>query len=94
MPRERPKWQKEKKIFLFKFWSAYSMWKFLGQGLNLHHSSNLSLYSDYTGSFTCCATREFLQFLYFFILYLTLFYKFPYIFYFIFPFILFIYFAF
>ena len=37
------------------------MSKFLGQGLNLCHSSNLSRYSDNAGSLTCCATRELLR---------------------------------
>ena len=34
------------------------MWKFLGQGLNLSHSSNLSCCSDNARSLTCCTTRE------------------------------------
>ena len=34
------------------------MCKFLGQGSNPCHSSNLSCHSDSTGSLTCCATRN------------------------------------
>ena len=44
-----------KKTFLFYFiffGHAYGMWKFPGQGSNLHYSSNN------TGSLTCWATRE------------------------------------
>ena len=37
---------------------AHGMRKFPGQGLNPHHSSDLSHKSDNTGSLTCCATRE------------------------------------
>ena len=32
--------------------------KFLGQGLNLHHGSDLSCYSDHNRSLTHCVTRE------------------------------------
>jgi len=34
------------------------MWKFPGQGSNLHHSSNLSHCSGSARSLTCCTTRE------------------------------------
>ena len=34
------------------------MYKFLGQGTNPHHSSNLSLCSDNARSLTHCAARE------------------------------------
>ena len=34
------------------------MQKFLGQGLNLHHSIDLSHSHDNVGSLTHCATRE------------------------------------
>ena len=37
---------------LFSFGQAQGIWKFPGQGLNQHHSS------DNTGSLTCWATRE------------------------------------
>ena len=37
---------------------THSMRKFLGQGLNLCHSSNPSSYSDNIGSLTPGATRE------------------------------------
>ena len=36
------------------------MWKFLGQGLNVHHSSNLVCCSDNAGSLTCFAARDLL----------------------------------
>ena len=39
------------------FGCAQSMWKFLGQGLKLHHSSNPSFYGDSISSLTHCATR-------------------------------------
>ena len=42
---------------------ARGMWKFLGQGLNLHHSSNPGHCGDNPGSLPSCATGE-LQFLY------------------------------
>ena len=45
-------------LYLCIFGHALSMWKFLGQGLNPHHSSNLGHCSDDTGSLTCCTTRE------------------------------------
>ena len=51
-------------IFFF-FGHAHSMWKFLGQGLNQCHSSNLSHSSKNTGSLTHCTTREFHLSLYF-----------------------------
>lgn len=39
-------------IFLFYFFGCtYGLWKCPGQGLNSHHSSNLSSCSDHTGSF-------------------------------------------
>ena len=37
-----------------------SMWRFLGQGSNLRHSSDPSCCSGNAGSLTLCATREFL----------------------------------
>ena len=40
-------------FFFFFFACACGTWKFLGQGLNPSYSSNLSLYSDNTGSLTC-----------------------------------------
>ena len=44
-------------------------WKFPGQRSNSHHSSNLSLCSDNTGSLTACATGEIHLFLTFFFLF-------------------------
>ena len=38
--------------FILFFDYAYCMWKFLGQGSNPCHSSNLSCCSDHTGSLT------------------------------------------
>ena len=43
---------------------THSIWKFLVQGLNLLHSSDLSHFSDNTGSLTCCAARELLDFIF------------------------------
>ena len=52
---------------LFYFYYVYFLlalpWMFLGQGLNLCYSSDLSHYSDNTGSLTRCATRELLLYL-------------------------------
>ena len=46
----------------FPFFShAYSMWKILGQGLNLNHSNNLCHCSDNARSLTHWATRELLS---------------------------------
>ena len=42
-------------FFFFFFGHVHHMWKFPGQGWNLHHSSNQS---DNTGSLTHCVTRE------------------------------------
>ena len=39
---------------------ACSMWKFQGQGLNLHHSRDPRCFGDNAWSLTCCATRELL----------------------------------
>ena len=47
-----------KAVIVIVFGCTLSMWKFLGQGLNLRHSSDLSHCSDNWGSLTCCATRE------------------------------------
>ena len=44
--------------FLVLLGWTYVMQKFLGQGLNLHHSSNPSHCNDNAGSLTCCVTRE------------------------------------
>ena len=47
-------------LFLFLFFflgHIHGMWKFLGQGLNLCHSSDLNPCSDNAG-LTCCTTRE------------------------------------
>lgn len=47
-------------FFIRFFWEgyAYGMWKFLDQGLNLHHSSDQGCWSDSTIYLTCCAIRE------------------------------------
>ena len=52
-------------FFLF-FGCTHGTWKFLGQGSNLCHSSDLSCPSDNAGSSTCCTTRELLGFLKFY----------------------------
>ena len=46
---------------LFFFGHACGMWEFLGQGLNLHHSSDLSFCSDNAEPLTYCVTRELLE---------------------------------
>ena len=43
----------------FFFGCTHSIWKFLGQGSNLRHTSDLSCCNDNTRSLTHCATREF-----------------------------------
>ena len=48
-------------FFFFPFGQALSMWKFLGQGLNPCHSSDLNPCSDNAGSLTHCAARELLS---------------------------------
>ena len=45
-------------FFFFFFGYSCSMCKFLGQGSNPSHSSDLSHCSDNTESLTCCAPRE------------------------------------
>ena len=40
------------------FFCHTTMWKFLGQGSNTHHSSNPSCCSDSARSLGCCATGE------------------------------------
>ena len=40
----------------FIFSGVHIIWKFPGQGLNLHHSSNPGHCSDDAASLTCCAT--------------------------------------
>ena len=47
-------------FYLFTYWLTCGTWKFLDQGLNLHHSSDLKSYSDNTRSLTFCTTRELL----------------------------------
>ena len=47
-------------FFFFFCWPRCSIWKFQGQGWNLHHSSNRSCFSDNAGSLTCGTTRELL----------------------------------
>ena len=45
-------------FFFFFFGLACGMWKFLGQGLNLCHSSDLSCCSNNGRSLTHCTSRE------------------------------------
>lgn len=47
------------------FGCTYGTWKFLGQGLNLCHRSNLDHCTDNAKSITHCATRKLLNGLYF-----------------------------
>ena len=49
-------------IYLFFFCHICTMWKFLGQMLNQHNSSNLSHSSDTARSLTSWATRELFHF--------------------------------
>ena len=46
---------------IFSFSHPHSMWKFPGQGSNLHHIINPSHHSDNARSSNCCATRELLN---------------------------------
>ena len=46
-------------FFFFFFGPAHGTWKFLGQGLNLCHRSDLSHSSDNTGFLTLYTTRKF-----------------------------------
>ena len=48
-------------FFFFFFCHSCGVWKFLGQGSNLYHSSHLSHSRDDIGSLTLCTTREFPQ---------------------------------
>ena len=48
-------------IGFFFFVHTQGMWKFLGQGLNLHHSSDPGRCSDNVRSLTFCATGELLK---------------------------------
>ena len=48
---------------LFLSYHTYSMWKLPGQGSNPRHSSNQTFRSEFTGSLTCCATKELSLFL-------------------------------
>ena len=48
-------------VFYLFFAHTCGMWRFLGQGLNLHHSNHLGRYSDSTRSLTRCATGELLD---------------------------------
>ena len=43
------------------FFCTCSMWKFPGQGWNVHHSSSLSTSRDNTRSLTLCTTKELLD---------------------------------
>ena len=45
-------------FFFFFFGHTHSMWKFLGQGSNLHHSRDPSHCSNNTVSWTCWATEN------------------------------------
>ena len=53
-------------VHSYFFNHAHSMWKFLGQGSNLCHSSNPSCCSGNAESLTCCATRELFIYLFVF----------------------------
>ena len=48
-------------FFFFLFGCTHSMWKFLGQGWNLHHSSDLGCCRDNAGSLILWATGELLM---------------------------------
>ena len=48
-------------LFCFPFDHTCSMWKFLGQGLNLHHNNDPSHCSDSARSLIHCITRELLS---------------------------------
>ena len=54
IPLASKKFRKRK----FFFGPTCAMWKFLGQGLNPCHSSDLCHWRDSTRSLTCWATRE------------------------------------
>ena len=55
------RWHSEYLIFFFFFWRhALGMWKYLGQGLNSHHSSDPSCCHDNTRSWTYGTTTELL----------------------------------
>ena len=45
-------------LFVCFFGCTHGLWKLLGQGLNLHHSSYPNQSSDIARSLTSCATRE------------------------------------
>ena len=45
-------------LFCFVSGCVHSMWNFLGEGSNSHHSSSPSHHSDNARSLTCCSTRE------------------------------------
>ena len=47
-------------IYYYFFGCAHGVQKFLGQELNLYHSSDLGHCSDNAGSLTYCAARELL----------------------------------
>ena len=51
-------------FFFFFFGCTHGMWKFLGQGLNLHHDSDPSHCSGDTRSLTYCITRKLLVMLF------------------------------
>ena len=58
-------------FILFFFGCTHGMWKFLGQGSNLCHSSDQGCCSDDVGYLTRCATGEFrvITFLYLYNIY-------------------------
>ena len=51
-------WKPSLLLLLLLSCCAQGLWKFLGQGLTLHHSSDQRHSSDNTRSLTCWATRE------------------------------------
>ena len=62
--------------FFFSFFGlAHGMWKFPSQGLNPHHSGNLSHCSGNTTSLTCCSTGELQMFLHEDLLRISMIYK-------------------
>ena len=51
-------------VHIYIFGHTYFMWKFQGQGWNMHHSCILSHSNDNVGSLTHCATKELPFYLY------------------------------
>ena len=51
----------DRRFFFLFSGHAHGIWKFPGQGSNLHHSSDWGHCSDNAGSLNCCATGELLD---------------------------------